>query len=785
MFTRKRNNQSKTNRVGAALPVVVFLLVAGPSDALAENRVTDHVTMKTEGEGLFGPGRAPTASAPIEIILNQATPVEETFGEIYENVPSDVPLDAVLGAYDRAMTECTKRRGPFQTTSFCQDVYTQPSQSTCETASSIRLPEEITLNCCGSVGVPDVNATYPGCGFFGWKTNVTINLDDYNVNRDVSIPFPENVADLFEKLPLGSRPTAPIPRPFDAGAEVSALAEYEAGLELQLNADSGSVDVTYMTDVVLESSAAEAIAGDVVTLSGRHVPNPEHVYMESDYPNLEMLFRYFVGARIDVVAEIAHMDTAGRQYRGVQTVFDFDTGEVPGAAPDGRLYGEIFRLQAGLGGVEVSVFSEQPEYLYELDGFPEGTSVSFGFPLSFSWDVTYPFTCPVAGIPLLGNWLCPLSPILSTDLFEIGISTPEVNTPVGANYDGGYVDRQNTMPLRAQNNVLGAEGGLTSSTPAGFRNLFSSIFDAVGSGDLDDIFTDDGKISSDFARLDMDFDGLLSILVVPPNPLGPPTNPLGGNVAIGSAMPDPSDPAKSKKAASLEYNFLDVDFANWFSVDQTLHFDPGLVADLRFSQPVRVRDGDSGPFSEPVSEWPLKLGTVATSLQFIMPPGGVTITPSYSPRENLFTNTTDIVWTGALQQSLMQLKLQGLLYGLLGETLGIAAPSITLAQTTLATDPSAVGQFGGTPYALEGLSGLEFPGTPLTIMESSSPFALCDLNDDGDIDLVDIRLITGMRWQTVPPASPAADADSDGVISVNDARICVLRCSLPRCALAP
>mgnify|MGYP001815740254 CR=1 FL=1 len=767
--------------------VVLAIALSGWMPAgFTQVSVTDNVTMATEGEGLFGPGRAPASSAQMEIILQQGTPVQEKFGKIYEDVPSDVPLDALLGVYDRAMSECTKKRGPFRTTSFCASVSHQPSRATCENASSIKIPRYVTINCCSFLGIPDPTSSYGKGGDGCWATsNYSIDLDAYGVNRTVSVPLPDNYLDLFKKLPLGSRPTAPIPRPFDAGAEVTAIAEYEAGLDLEVSANSGSVDVTYSTDVVLESSAASALAGDVVTLTGHHVPNPVNTYMVSEYPNLELLFRYFVGARINVDADIAYMDTNGRQYRGAERVFGLDTGNAPGADPDGRLYGEIFRLQAGLGGVEVGVFSDQPEYLYELDGFPAGSGVTFEFPLAFWWDITYPFTCPTAGIPLLGNWLCPLKPLLSTDLFEIGISTPDVNTPVGLNYDGGYVDRQNTMPLFAQNNVLGADGGLMSTTPAGFRDLFSSVFDAVGSGDLDDIFTDDGKISSDFARLDMDLDGLLSILLVPPNPLGPPTNPLGGNVVIGGKMPDPADPLKSKDAANLEFNFLDVDFANWFSVDQTLQFDPGLTADLYFSQPVQVRDGDSGSFSAPVSEWSMKLGTGQARIQFIMPPGGVTITPSYSPRGNRFTNTTDIVWTGALQESIMQAKLGGALFQFLAGALGVSAPNITLAQATQATDPIPVGQFGGIPYALDGLSALEFPGTPIVVAEIPPPFVLCDVNDDQYIDMVDVRLVSGMRGQTVPPASSAADADADGVISVGDARACIYLCSLPRCASAP
>lgn len=58
----------------------------------------------------------------------------------------------------------------------------------------------------------------------------------------------------------------------------------------------------------------------------------------------------------------------------------------------------------------------------------------------------------------------------------------------------------------------------------------------------------------------------------------------------------------------------------------------------------------------------------------------------------------------------------------------------------------------------------------------------CDLDKDGDIDKNDITAITGLRGQTSPPADSAADADSNGIININDARACVLKCTRASCA---
>jgi len=59
---------------------------------------------------------------------------------------------------------------------------------------------------------------------------------------------------------------------------------------------------------------------------------------------------------------------------------------------------------------------------------------------------------------------------------------------------------------------------------------------------------------------------------------------------------------------------------------------------------------------------------------------------------------------------------------------------------------------------------------------------VCDMDADGDIDIGDVRAILRLRGQTVPPADPVADQNGDGNITVNDARGCILQCTLPRCA---
>ena len=59
----------------------------------------------------------------------------------------------------------------------------------------------------------------------------------------------------------------------------------------------------------------------------------------------------------------------------------------------------------------------------------------------------------------------------------------------------------------------------------------------------------------------------------------------------------------------------------------------------------------------------------------------------------------------------------------------------------------------------------------------------CDLDADGDVDRNDISVIISLRGTNSPPGNTLADFDDNGVISVTDARSCVLRCTLPRCTV--
>ena len=61
--------------------------------------------------------------------------------------------------------------------------------------------------------------------------------------------------------------------------------------------------------------------------------------------------------------------------------------------------------------------------------------------------------------------------------------------------------------------------------------------------------------------------------------------------------------------------------------------------------------------------------------------------------------------------------------------------------------------------------------------------AVCDVDDDGDVDRQDISLIISARDTAADGSRDPRDADGDGNITVFDARTCIRRCKLPDCAI--
>ena len=83
------------------------------------------------------------------------------------------------------------------------------------------------------------------------------------------------------------------------------------------------------------------------------------------------------------------------------------------------------------------------------------------------------------------------------------------------------------------------------------------------------------------------------------------------------------------------------------------------------------------------------------------------------------------------------------------------------------------------------LNGNEQDASPVLFDLTISPLqAGCDVDGNQVTDSRDIALVRAGIGQTAAPGD-VRDQNEDGVITVNDARLCALKCTLPRCAIAP
>jgi beta-lactam-binding protein with PASTA domain len=72
-------------------------------------------------------------------------------------------------------------------------------------------------------------------------------------------------------------------------------------------------------------------------------------------------------------------------------------------------------------------------------------------------------------------------------------------------------------------------------------------------------------------------------------------------------------------------------------------------------------------------------------------------------------------------------------------------------------------------------------GNRVIVVQGFAPPARCDVDRNGVIDQQDISAIVAARDTTVQ-LGDVRDADTDGLITVNDGRACVLKCSKPQCS---
>ena len=61
--------------------------------------------------------------------------------------------------------------------------------------------------------------------------------------------------------------------------------------------------------------------------------------------------------------------------------------------------------------------------------------------------------------------------------------------------------------------------------------------------------------------------------------------------------------------------------------------------------------------------------------------------------------------------------------------------------------------------------------------------AVCDVDTNGVVDRLDLKLIVSARNKPAGGADDPRDADGDGTITVLDVRSCIRQCNVPGCAI--
>ncbi|MEO0424062.1 MAG: hypothetical protein AAF184_17120 [Pseudomonadota bacterium] len=705
--------QTPTTRLRAAVLLVaaVLLPLAAPAQ---QTEVADALRFETSDQPIFIDQQDNTTITLLDIIDQTAGPTQE--GAII-NIDQEVPVEVLQEAWQEAIDTCTAQSYTVNTPANCTNATVRPNQSACETG---RARGSVTVTCC-ALGGNDP----PGCNGFL----------DFPVSESVSYDIDIGVG-------IGPRPTEGVDQPFDVGLLVSYEAEVRAGVELEVATnDGGLLNVDYRTTGRVASDRDAAQAGEVVTLSAWHTPDPAS-NMDSRYPAMAGQLRYFAKVKTLLDLEWANMDaTTGEQVYGSNRLIDIDTGDLNAdwIDEDDRLIGEIIGLRVGLAdGFELRVLDEVP---YAPEGLP-GLAWGIDPPppgANIGVNITNPFTCP--DLPVLEDNVCGFpNPPLFTDVIELNFRVPQLNTPVPEDFNGGVVDLLDLTPAPVLINELGADGSLTNTAPSKFREALN--FNPDEGIALEDFVGDDTTLDGDYARFELDLDGLITTAF---GPAGGASSPFSKELDL------PGD------LLSLEANSLDSDLVLWLGYDQTLRFEPNLEVDLQFDRPVLVRASADDPWME-VTAWTLDAASNGPGLngtvQVQQPEGGFTVTPRYTVRNNSFDNQTIPITSFGWQNAYLTLSAAGFLI----DSLGVAGIDFDLDfaafRTSLMAEPFEGDVMGGGPRALAGFE--DVPGTPLTVLGEVAQ----DSDGDGLVDTDDNCTLMANADQR--------DTDGDGFGNVCD-----------------
>lgn len=385
--------------------------------------------------------------------------------------------------------------------------------------------------------------------------------------------------------------------------------DIEAGFSGDFVLTGGNVDVTYPTTATLHADRSAYGPGELVTLTLSEVVGIPT--MATEFSDLDLSLSAW--ADIDVQASIeAWVANQG----GTASIADVDVS----------VEQELFGVSVGNAEIGLRIFGE-PLATFDTSGGIGLNVFSVGYPPN-----------PNPGGP---------SPIPQISLADFQIQVPDLDTP----------------PVSAWN-----------AQTASIVNTHFPIDRGIGQDeDLTLIGTGAGFHPTDFAKADVDLDGIVSVIPQPPVPLG-----------LHAGIPG---------LITLEGNLFDLDLGAFFGVGQTLTFEPQLHAGLNFGAPVQVETAP-GVFEEH-STWSLQPGE---TVSFLHPGFDLTVDPIYS-LNNSFTNVTDLLLSPVATLAVLQLKLTGLGASLTGFNFDAA-----LVQHVFPLgDPLAIARLGSSdPFTLEG-----------------------------------------------------------------------------------
>ncbi len=451
---------------------------------------------------------------------------------------------------------------------------------------------------------------------------------------------------------IGNKPTKPTKKPYDFGATFKMTSNLQVGFEGFYRYDLGSVDVDYTAEANITVDTDEAAADDIVTITTSFDDRDPYV-MSSRYPFFELALDMYAYAVMAVDAEYAGVNESnGDQVRQSKQLHVIDSREnadaIDGFMPFTNGEERLFGIKLDTTGFTKTIL-----------GFEQKSDAKY------EYNMTFPFNPPDDGknpAKKAPKFKYPVS----FSLADFVLSGPSLDTPAAPGFQCG-----DCVPYR--NDVV--NDWLTNTTPVGNRTLIGGITDGNG---IVLPFVNDGVQDVDLARIDLDLDVIT----------------VAAGVPLGVIVGDPLG------VFEVELNLLDMDLATFLSVDQALKFRPNLEVIMTFSVPTEVRRVGDPDFTS-VSQFTLSVGE---SLEFRQPATGVSIVPTYSIRNNEFTNVTQLKASNAIQETLGQIKIGGYVGDNLESVLGDDPNFAMLQITPTLYDPVSVWSSDTTPWSLDGFT---------------------------------------------------------------------------------